>query len=202
MKMLRKASVFTFLIFTLLGVSFPAFAHEESQFQIVLRSGQVNGNYNGVFSGSFQVNLALDLGVEYFTSTDTAVIVRFIEALDSPDSVPFYTYMGSGQKFYLSGRGPYNVQSDKTTYISARPKLRYYAAWELGVAQVIVKTFGPVIQSVANMAEAGANVGAIYQITDKFGLDVQVGGTLGFGISSTSVNGSTTRFLAGVTHYF
>lgn len=202
MKTLRKASATTLLFFLALGFTLPAFAHEESKFQIVLRAGQVAGNYNGVFSGSFQVNLALDLGVEYFTTTDSAVIVRFIEALDSPDSVPFYTYMGSGQKFYLSGRGPYSVQSDATTFISARPKLRYYAAWELGVAQVIVKTFGPVIQSVANMAEVGANVGAIYQLTDNFGLDLQVGGTLGFGISSTSVNGSTTRFLAGVTHFF
>lgn len=202
MKTLRKASAFSLLVLATLGFTLPAFAHEESKFQIVLRAGQVSGNYNGVFSGSFKVDLALDLGVEYFTSTDTAVIVRFVEALDSPDSVPFYTYMGSGQKFYLSGRGPYNVQSDKTTYISARPKLRYYAAWELGVAQVIVKTFGPVIQSVANMAELGANVGAIYQITDNFGIDAQIGGTLGFGISSTSVNGSTTRFLAGISHFF
>lgn len=202
MKMPRKASVFTLLFLAVMTLAQTAFANEESKFEMVLRSGIIKGNYNGVFDGSFQVNLAFDLGVEYFTTPDSSVIVRFIEALDSPDSVPFYTYMGSGQKYYLSGRGPYNVQSDATTFISARPKLRYYASWEIGIAQVIVKTFGPVIQSVANMAEAGLNVGAIYQISDTFGIDLQAGGTLGFGISSTSVNGNTTRLLAGITHFF
>jgi hypothetical protein len=179
-----------------------AHGDDQRQFQIFVRSGMIEGSYAGVFSGSFRVNLAFDIGTEYHVASDGSVLVRFIQALDSPDSVPFYTYAGTGMRYYFKGRGSYVVQSDETTFISSRPKWRTYMGGELGIAQVIVKSFGPVIQSVANMLETGGNVGAIYQISEKIGIEAQIGGTLGYGISSTSVSGSTFRIFLGGTYFF
>lgn len=197
-KLLRFATLTT--IFFLLSPL--AMAHDESRFQIFVRSGYIQGEYDGTFSGEFIVNLAFDVGAEYYVGPEGSVLVRFIQALDSPNSVPFYTYAGSGIRHYYMGRGPYNVQTDETTFISSRPKLRAYVGGELGVAQVIVKSFGQVLQSVANMAEFGLNTGAIYQVSDKVGLEAHVGGTLGYGISSTSASGHTLRAMVGITYFF
>lgn len=192
-------------LLSLLLISFiceSAMANEKSDFQMYVRTGTIYGNYDGVFDGEFNVDLAFDIGGEYFVAPNGSVIFRFIHALDNPDSVPFYTYTGSGFRYYFDGRGPRSEQQDRTLFFSSNPKLRLYAATELGVAQVIVKTFGPVVQSVASMVEWGLNTGGIYQISKNVGVEVQVGGTLGFGISSTSVNGSTARALVGMTYFF
>lgn len=177
-------------------------ANQESEFQLYVRTGVIEGSYDGTFEGNFTVNLALDIGGEYFVAPDGSVLARFILALDSPDSVPFYTYTGSGFRHYFEGRGPSSEQSDGTLSISLRPKLRTYIAGEIGIAQVIVKSFGPVVQSVASLVEFGVNTGAIYQISNKLGLEAQIGGTLGYGVSSTSVSGSTLRALAGITYFY
>lgn len=199
---MKKLLSLTTLITAFFSFTGLAQAHDQSRFQMFVRSGMIQGEYDGTFSGEFTVNLALDIGAEYYVGPEGAVLVRFIQALDSPNSVPFYTYAGSGMRHYYMGRGPYNVQSDETTFISSRPKIRAYVGGELGVAQVIVKTFGQVLQSVANMAEFGLNTGAIYQVNDNLGLEVHVGGTLGYGISSTSASGHTLRGLVGITYFF
>lgn len=195
-----------FILSTLIITSFAfvehAKAHGSKDFQVFLRTGVIDGHYNGTFSGSFRVDMAFDLGTEYYVAPDSSVLVRFVEALGSPDSVPFYTYAGMGFRHYIGARGSFMERSDDSVLISSRPKLRTYVAGEFGLAQVIVKTFGPVVQSVANMVETGLNAGAIYQVSENVGFEVQVGGTLGYGISSTSVNGNTLRFLVGGTHYF
>lgn len=199
MKKLLSSTAFVIAFLGFIGV---AQSHDQSRFQMFVRSGMIQGEYDGTFSGEFTVNLALDIGAEYYIGPDGAVLVRFIQALDSPNSVPFYTYAGSGMRHYYMGRGPFNVQSDETTFISSRPKVRAYVGAEIGVAQVIVKTFGQVLQSVANMAEFGLNTGAIYQVSDRLGIEAHVGGTLGYGISSTSASGHTLRGLVGVTYFF
>ncbi len=199
--MIKKHLKTCFIILVAVFSCSSVMADEYSKFQIFVRTGPIEGSYEGTFEDDFEVTLAFDIGAEYFIKPDGSVIVRFIQALDT-NSVPFYVYTGSGMKYYYWGRNSFNVQSESGTQISARPKLRAYVGAELGVAQVIVKTFGDILQSVASMAEFGLNTGMIYQVNDKIGLEAHVGGTLGYGISSTDANGHTIRALAGVTYFF
>ena len=172
----------------------------KSQFH--LRTGLVNGKYSGTFDGDFSVTSALDLEFEFFLGHDGALIFRFTQAMDSPDSRPFYTFAGSGYRYYWRSRGMYSMQQTEGLMIESLPKFRMYVGGDAGIAQVLVRSFGPNVQSVANMFELGVNVGAIYQVSRRFGVEGQAGATLGYGISSTPTNGSTNRVLLGASYYF
>ena len=170
--------------------------------QLHFRMGYVAGQYSGVFDGDFKVYGAFDLDYELFLSSDASVSFRFIQALDNPDSVPFYTYAGVGYKYYWRSKGPLTIQKGDGIFIESIPKLRFYTGVDLGVAQVLTKSFGPNVQSVSNMTDVGINVGANYQISRNFGLEAHTGITYGYGFSSTPVNGRTQRFLLGGSYYF
>jgi hypothetical protein len=86
--------------------------------------------------------------------------------------------------------------------VESMPKYRIYIGGDAGIAQVLVKSFGPNVQSVANMLEIGVNFGAIYQVNRKLGIEAQAGATFGYGISSTPTNGSTARALIGASYFF
>ncbi len=196
---LLKPLIFFCLIFT--TIYGQAIDHRKSQAHV--RTGILTGDYNGAFKGNWDVGNAFDLEYEFFVANDGAFLFRFIQALDMPDSTPFYTYAGFGFRHYFkSGKGTFNEQESNGIYISVKPKYRFYGGIDAGVAQVIVKSFGPNVQSVANMIDANLNLGAIYQINDKFGLEAQVGYSGGFGISSTPTNGSTERYFLGGTYFF
>ena len=70
------------------------------------------------------------------------------------------------------------------------------------MSQVIVRSFGPTVQAVANMIDFGPNVGAIYQLTQNFGLEAHAGVTFGYGMSSTNATGHTERLMLGLTYLF
>ena len=197
---MKRLLSFAFIVCILFSPSLWA-DKEKPGYQFMIRTGHIEGRYTGTFDGEFEVDLALDISAEYFTHPDGSLLLRYIQALDS-DSVPQYVYTGAGIRLYYLGRGAYYVQEDADIQLTSRPKLRAYVAAEFGFAQVVVKSFGDVLQSVSSMSEFGLNTGAIYQINDRFGLEVQVGGTLGYGISSTNANGDTKRALAGITYYF
>ena len=170
--------------------------------QLHVRTGILNGKFNGLFSGSFMLNGAVDVDYEMFLSNDTSFLFRFIQGFDSPDSRPFYTYAGTGARSYFWGKGTMVDQSDTTLQITSHPTLRAYVGGDVGISQVVVKSFGPTVQAVANMVDIGVNVGAIYQMTRHFGLEVHGGLSFGYGMSSTHANGHTERLLLGVTYFF
>ena len=111
--------------------------------QLHLRVGYLAGQYSGTFEGEFVVYEALDLDYELFLSNDGSVIFRFIQALDDPDTVPFYTYAGAGYRYYWRSKGPLTIQKGDGLFIESIPKLRFYTGIDLGVAQVLTKSFGP-----------------------------------------------------------
>ena len=176
------------------------FAHA-MQSQVHLRTGLLNGSYDGIFEGEFDISAAMDVDYEFFVSNDTTGLFRFIQGLDS-DSRPFYTYAGAGMRYYWRSKGMYTEQQDVGMFISSRPRLRFYVGGDLGVSQVIVKSFGPNVQSVANMTDIGANIGAIRQLNDRFGLEAHLGFSYGYGLSSTPTNGNTTRVFVGASYFF
>lgn len=173
---------------------------KNSQFHF--RTGMLNGKYSGIFEGDFQVSSALDLEFEFFVANDGSVIFRLTQAMDNPDSRPFYTYAGSGFRKYWRSKGMSSTQAAEGVIIESIPKWRFYVGGDMGIAQVLVRSFGPNVQSVANMLDVGLNVGTIFQVSKKFGLEAHAGATYGYGISSTPTNGSTIRMLFGASYYF
>jgi hypothetical protein len=169
--------------------------------QVHVRTGILSGSYKGTFSGEFEVTSALDFDFEMFIANTTSVLFRFLQGLDS-DSRPYYTYAGSGMRYFFDSKGTSADQSEGGLSIVSRPRIRTYLGGDLGVAQVIVRSFGPNVQSVANMLDVGANLGAIWQINDNLGLEVHVGKSVGYGMSSTPQNGDSTRYFIGGSYFF
>jgi hypothetical protein len=200
--MARKSPRYLFLMMTLVFF-FTAQKSFARKSQLHVRTGLMKGHYNGTFEGNWDVSNAFDLEYELFIANDGAVVFRITQGIDTPDARPFYTYAGAGFRHYWkSGKGSYSEQEDKGMYISTKPRIRFYTGADLGIAQVIVRSFGPNVQSVANMVDANVNVGAIYQLNEKFGIEAHLGYSSGYGISSTPTNGNTQRYFLGGTYFF
>lgn len=196
-----KQRLLVLLLLSMLTISVQSAHARKSQAHV--RTGLMTGSYNGTFEGSWEVSNAFDLEYELFVANDGAILFRFVQGIDTPDSRPFYTYGGMGFRHYLNyGKGSYSEQQDSGMYISTKPRIRYYVGADMGISQVIVRSFGPNVQSVANLVDVNVNLGAIYQITDSFGAEAHLGYSSGYGISSTPTNGNTQRYFIGGTYFF
>jgi hypothetical protein len=194
-----KFLLFPVIVFVLAAAGEYARARET---QFHLRTGVLTGKYSGLFSGKFDLYTTLDLDFELFMNNKSSFLFRFIQGFDSPDSRPFYTNAGIGMRYYFFGRGASEMRSTAGLGISSEPTLRAYVGGDAGISQVLVKSFGPTVQAVANMVDFGGNVGAIYQLSSKFGVEAHVGASYGYGMSSTNATGSTMRFMGGITYFF
>jgi hypothetical protein len=170
--------------------------------QIHMRSGFLNGKYDGLFSGKFYLTGALDIDFEFFLENEASLYFRFIQGYDTPDSRPFYTYAGVGARHYFWGRGMASDQEGQGISVTSLPTFRTYVGADLGISQVIVKSFGPTVQAVANMFDVGANVGAVYQLSRHFGVEAHAGMAFGYGMSSTYATGYTERLFFGANYTF
>lgn len=170
--------------------------------QVHFRVGYLAGKFGGLFTGEFQIDAAMDIDFENFLNHNTSYHFRFIQGLDSQSSRPFYTYAGLGLRRYVLGRGRALEQATDYVALSVQPTLRAYVSADMGVSQVLVKSFGPTVQAVANMLDLSASVGAVYQLTRHFGVEAQAGMSYGYGISSINASGQTQRLLIGLTYFF
>ncbi len=202
--MAQKSPNSLFLITVImLAIHFSTVVAYARKSQFHLRTGLLTGSYNGTFKGTWDVSNAFDLEYEQFIANDGSLLFRFVQGIDTPDSRPFYTYAGVGFRHYFrSGKGSYSEQQEGGIYISTRPKIRFYTGADMGISQVIVKSFGPNVQSVANMMDVNVNLGSIYQVNDSFGVEAHLGYSGGYGISSTPTNGNTQRYFLGGTYFF
>jgi len=188
-----------FLLVPLILISEMSWAKDS---QVHFRVGYLEGRFGGLFTGQFQIDAAMDIDFEIFLDHNTSYHFRFIQGLDSESSRPFYTYAGLGLRRYVLGRGRALGQATDHVSVSVQPTLRVYVSGDLGVSQVLVKSFGPTVQAVANMADISASVGAVYQLTRHFGVEVQAGMSYGYGISSINASGQTQRLMIGMTYFF
>lgn len=170
--------------------------------QLHLRTGLVYGDYGGQFSGNFSVPTALDIDYEVFTHNNRSYHFRFTQAIQLPDSVPFYTYGGGGYRFYFDSKGIVGNQSEPGILISTSPRWRYCVGVDAGIAQVVVQTFGSIVQAVSNMLDIGVNGGLMYQVGENLSLELQVGGSFGYSFSSVPEQGATGRLFLGGAYFF
>ena len=82
------------------------------------------------------------------------------------------------------------------------PTTQYDFAADVGVSQVIIESFGDVLQIIGSMFELGVGVGANHHITRDFSVQARVGISTGYGFTSVGLIGVTGRALVGAAYYF
>ena len=194
------------LVVALVTLSSPAtsFAAEATTSQFHFRIGYLNTSFSGVLSGTISNLNAFDLEYEIFNSNTSAFTLRTTLVYDLPRARVLYSYTGIGKRIYVFSDAMAFDYSDTVSadQIIAVPKLRTYLGGDFGISQVVVQSFGAVLQTQSSLVEFGPNLGAIYQLTKSLGLELQVGISLGLGFSTVSVNGITMRAFAGGSYYF
>jgi hypothetical protein len=200
---MRKPS-FLVLSLCLLGASNSACADSTTTSQFHFRMGYLNTGFSGVLTGSFSSINAFDLEYEILTSSRGSFTLRATLVYDISSARMLYSYTGIGKRYYLFSNGMAYDFSDSSTadQIVSIPKWRAYAGGDFGISQVVVKSFGTVLQTQSALVEFGPNVGGIFQISKSLGLELQLGLSLGLGFSSVSVSAVTMRGLLGGTYYF
>lgn len=172
--------------------------------EIHARTGMVNGKFVGPTvesSGSFSVLTTLDVEYEKHTQTQQSYLLRGIIAYDQKTALMDYFYAGIGGRYYFQSQGRPLVDTYANDMIRSIPRWRFYGGWDAGLSQVLVITRGPVFQTYSTLFDVGVNGGAIYQLSDRVGLDFQLGYSFGYGFSSVAVVGNTVRALFGATFF-
>jgi len=170
--------------------------------QLTIRGGPVYGNYDGPMEGHFTVPNGIDVQYGIFVESNKTLNFRATLALKLPESKAFYIYAGTGMSFYGDSKGMAVDQSEGGFTIHSVATRRYYWGFDVGLSQAIVESFGAVLQAVSTMIDTGVHGGVIFQMNEKFGIDVNGGASGGFGISSVGVTGITLRGMVGVTYSF
>lgn len=189
-------------LFLLFGVLLSAHDVWAKQSAWAVRMGPVHGNYSGPIKGDFYVPTGLDVEYSQFMANNKTFFFRATLALELPESKAFYTYAGTGMRFYYKGRAMAIHASEGDIQLSAQPTKNFYWGFDFGMSQAIVQSFGTVLQAVSTMVDSGLHTGMTFQINEKFGFDTLIGASFGFGFSSVGVTGVTVRGLAGVTYSF
>ena len=170
--------------------------------QFHFRTGMVSGNFGGAVSGSFSVTNSMDFDYEIFSATKRSWVLRSIMAYDLTEARLMYAYTGVGRRFYIKSNGMMFDDAQGGNRVSAVPKMRYYLGFDAGISQVVVKTFGTVLQASSALLDLGGHAGLIYQVSKAVGVDAQFGYTIGQGFSSVTVGAKTMRVLLGVSYFF
>lgn len=177
-------------------------SHATEPQQISVRTGVVGGSYAGTRTGTFLVPSSFDIDYELFQSVHRSLFFRALLALELPDSLPRYSYFGTGIRYYFGSQGIQWQKTDGHISVSSIPTWRYYVEGNVGISIVIIQSFGSVLQIVSDMFDVGASVGVIRQITPQLGFGAQIGGSSAMGFTSSSLIGFTYRGLAGITYSF
>ncbi|MEO5666799.1 MAG: hypothetical protein ABIR96_01940 [Bdellovibrionota bacterium] len=170
--------------------------------QLNVRVGMLKGSYSGPVKASFMTIPSVDVEMELFQSSKVSTLVKANISMNISKAKIFYSGVGAGQRYYFGGPGMLvdRIEGDYT--LEAYARNRYFAGWEVGVAQVLVKEYTATYSVVGSVVEFGAMGGYIYQVSKTLGLSVGVGGGFGMGFTTVSVNGINIRMNAGLSYIF
>jgi hypothetical protein len=183
----------------LLTASASAFAEGK---QLNVRAGMLKGSYSGPVEASFTTIPSVDVEMELFQSSKVSTLVKANISFDIGKAKVFYSGVGAGQRFYFGGPGMLVDRIEGAYTIEAYAVDRYFAGWEVGIAQVLVKEFTASYSVVGSVLELGAMGGYIHQLSKSLGLSVALGAGFGMGFTTVSVNGINIRANLGLTYYF
>jgi hypothetical protein len=173
--------------------------------QAHFRAGLLSGSYStsdSSLAGSYSVATTFDLEYEAFLDARGSFLLRATFAQDLATSRLMYSYAGVGRRWYFGSTGMATSSQDGTVQAVILPRWRYFAGGDLGVSQVVVKTFGTVLQANSALVELGGHVGTIYQVSRSVGIEAYGGATLGLGFSAIAVGARSLRAFLGASYYF
>jgi hypothetical protein len=167
-----------------------------------IRTGVVNGTFSGAETGEFSVMSSLEGEFEYFYGSRGSMLAKATLSLDPATGQYKYLHMGLGQRFYLFSRGrPIEGYSGGIS-ASIRPKMRYFVDWGLGLSQIQVRALTSSISVQTTSLELGLGGGAIYQLSQSFGIGLNAGWSRGISMSSVAVDSTIIRVMVGAVAYF
>ncbi|OFZ18442.1 MAG: hypothetical protein A2X94_00415 [Bdellovibrionales bacterium GWB1_55_8] len=171
----------------------------QSPGRVHTRVGPMVTSYTGPISNSYSVPATFDFEYEHFVSPTFSYAARSIFAYDFSAARLMYGYAGLGMRRYIYSTGMSFDSSNEGAKISIQPRFQYYIGGDAGISQVVVKTHGTVLQTNSALMDFSACGGAIYKAWRAFGLEAQLGYSMGFGFSSVAVSESHLRFFMGAT---
>lgn len=179
----------------------PIFASEQSS-QLHSSIGLVQATYDGPTKGSISIPLAMNFEYEYIKTSNQSYVFENIIAIDSKDTKTKYFATHFGTRYYFNSSNFSSSKNDIRGSFSITPRFRYYAGWNLGIAQVVISSLGPVLDAVSTVFEYGAHTGAIYQVGKSWGLETKASIYLGYGFSSITVSSQIAQVFFGGVYYY
>ena len=179
-----------------------ASANSMTKGQFHVRLGMVSGSFSGQVEGAVSNSNSLEVEYEFFRSEKRSLFIDAILAMDISLQQPVYSYVGTGYRYYFGSKAISYTGSNEGGSISSKPRFRYYCGLNLGVSEVLVKFYGDILSVTSSVLELGGHVGAIYQVGNNFGLELNAGYGMGFGFSYVSEGTTLMKvFLGGVIYF-
>lgn len=212
--MLRN--LYPMMVFSLILLSGSGAFAELKDLQMTVRTGMVQGSYSNPLQatdtagdesnvtdnlegGGFSVMPSFDANIEMFSTQSRSYFARTIIALDTGTGTMHYNYFGLGINNYYKGIGIEKTSLGKMGYVKSRPVSRQYYGYDIGFSRVAVLRFGSVLRVTSTGIDVGGHWGYIKQMSNKWGLNAEVGASYALGISTVSAAGFNIKILFGAT---
>ncbi len=201
----KRAGAINVIILGIFGLCAPFRASADTpSTELHVRDGVVQGNFtSGGLSNGFQLGTSLDLGLELIQSRTFSYMIRVAFSYDLDKQYLPYAFTGVGARYYLFSNSRGYAEDEPGIWISKKPNWRFYVGGDLGLSQdVMTLTSSPQLQSSSAFSEIGANLGVIYNIAPKVGIELEGGYSIGYGISTIAVVSGIARLILGMSVYF
>jgi hypothetical protein len=164
--------------------------------------GLVSSQFSGPVTGSISIPSALSFEYEHIKNSKSSYTFENTIAIDPADTKTKYFALRFGSRYYFNSSNFSTQVNDKRGSFSIQPNLRFYGGWNLGIAQIVISSLGPVLDAVSTVVEYGGHVGSIYQINKDWGLEGKFSYNMGYGFSSVTVSSTTMQLAFGGAYYF
>jgi hypothetical protein len=170
--------------------------------EFALRMGPLYESLSGPIRTNKLITTTIEAEYSLFLTNTNAIFFRYTLANELPSSKPYHFGIGVGPRFFFNSKGHRNDVEENGIRLSIVPDWRYFFGVDAGISQVIVKSFGSVLQANSTNATATAHLGASKQISERFNINGIVGIGMGYGFSSLSIIEISPRAFIGLGYGF
>ncbi len=171
--------------------------------QIHFAAGMVSGSYEGG-SESYSFTILRSLNIEYeniYNSRNSYILKSTLSVNGDTGKMVYYGTFFS-RRFYIGPTGMIFDKANSDNSVISSPKWRFYTGWDVGLSQVILRETGQALTVLASLVDLGIHFGTIYQISKRFGVELSVGMSFGYGFSKDTVTGKALKSFLGTSYYF
>lgn len=164
-----------------------------SDFKAKQASGQdLADNFSTPLSFGFEIDLA--------RGPSRSIGWKGVVALGAPGSPQDPRYFSTAVlgRYWLSGLNRIEHFTGEGKELFIAPIWRTSAFWDVGIAQLVVRRYGLILQTDSTLAQAGGGLSVDRRLTPRLWLSGEASAELAFGVSSVSVFGLFPRVSLGV----